>query len=469
MNEEKLKKLIHDVYDNVAAYREFIKEMTGSDSLPVNLNVDKVDLASLPLCDKQNYLLRHDVRALSREGDLNRIHLIGASSGFSSSGAVHWPKCPEDERGYMESIETMFIHYYNIDTRRTLVIECLALGLWIGGMQLAAALRHIAIYGGHPFTICTPGLDLRSAVDIMKEYDGIFDQVLILTNPSNIPLITALMEDTGLRINGGNIYFPVVGEYYTEQFREQTAKRFGHSTDDPFVVWTGYGSADTGLIGTETTATIALRKFFFHHPELSLQFFGTESTPMLLQLSDECRIEIVDGQIVCTKNQFFPLIRYNTKDSGILLSKCDLHDIIPDSLYATLPDEILCVMGRVDNQIVFYGTNLNVNDIAEHLLTLPSDYGYGGLYTVQERIVGGVQTYHFVFYVKDIDKCASAVRFLDAVVDYARGNNAEFNYKYGNLTQSATVPLLSAEIADIDRQESDINIITPTIKKQREI
>ena len=80
MNEEKLKKLIHDVYDNVAAYREFIKEMTGSDSLPVNLNVDKVDLASLPLCDKQNYLLRHDVRALSREGDLNRIHLIGASS-----------------------------------------------------------------------------------------------------------------------------------------------------------------------------------------------------------------------------------------------------------------------------------------------------------------------------------------------------------------------------------------------------
>ena len=126
-------------------------------------------------------------------------------------------------------------------------------------------------------------------------------------------------------------------------------------------------------------------------------------------------------------------------------------------------------MGRVDNQIVFYGTNLNVNDIAEHLLTLPSDYGYGGLYTVQERIVGGVQTYHFVFYVKDIDKCASAVRFLDAVVDYARGNNAEFNYKYGNLTQSATVPLLSAEIADIDRQESVINIITPTIKKQREI
>ena len=71
MNEEKLKNLIHDVYDNVAAYREFIKEKTGSDSLPVNMNVDKVDLASLPLCDKQNYLLRHDVHSLSREGDLS--------------------------------------------------------------------------------------------------------------------------------------------------------------------------------------------------------------------------------------------------------------------------------------------------------------------------------------------------------------------------------------------------------------
>ncbi len=48
MNEEKLKKLIHDVYDNVAAYREFIKEMTGSDSLPVNLNVEVVALGALP-------------------------------------------------------------------------------------------------------------------------------------------------------------------------------------------------------------------------------------------------------------------------------------------------------------------------------------------------------------------------------------------------------------------------------------
>lgn len=449
MKEEKLKAFIRDVHGNVKAYREFLHEQTGSESLPLDLYSGGFDLSRLPICDKQNYLLRHDVRSLSRPGDLERIHLIGASSGFSSSGAVHWPKCPEDERGYMESIETMFVQYYHIDTRRTLIMECLALGLWIGGMQIAAALRQIAIYGKHRLTICTPGLDLRSAVDILKEYEGVFDQVLIVTNPSNIPLLAALMEEKGVQTVGANISFPVVGEYFTESFREQTAKRFGHSPESPFVVWTGYGSADTGAIGTETPATIALRKFFFHHPTLSMEFFGTESTPMLLHLSESCHVEIVDGQVVCTKNQFFPLVRYNTKDAGMLLDSGALRDVVPDSLWATLPEQVLCVMGRVDNQIVFYGTNLNVNDMAEYLLTLPHDWGYGGLYTVSERIVSGVQTFHFVFYVTDTASCVPATRFLDAVVSYACNNNAEFRYKYGNLTQSSSIELFTAEVCDI--------------------
>lgn len=258
--------------------------------------------------------------------------MIGASSGFSRTGAIYWPKRPCDEAGYMISIETMFVANYHIDTKRTLVIECLAFGMWIGGMQLASAIRTIALSGKYHFTIATPGLDFKATVRVVADYKDIFDQILIITNPSNITLFTALLDEQGVKLAPGSVYFPVVGEYFTEQFREHTAQVFGHSVDSPYVVWTGYGSADTGDVGAETAPTIALRKYFNRNKQLCEKVFGTPSAPMILALSPNVYVEIIDGDIVVTKNQFIPLIRYNTRDSGGLLFKSDVTGLIPNEM-----------------------------------------------------------------------------------------------------------------------------------------
>ena len=122
--------LLNDVLLNVKAYRRLLEKENGSSELPERFE-------DLPLLTKQNYLLEYPMEELCRREDLGHIHLIGSSSGFSKTGAVYWPKRPCDEAGYMQAIEQMFIGTASIDKEKTLIVECLAFGLWIGGMHIA--------------------------------------------------------------------------------------------------------------------------------------------------------------------------------------------------------------------------------------------------------------------------------------------------------------------------------------------
>lgn len=432
-----------EVFDKIPAYRAIVRQETGKDDMP-----GKFD--RLPLLTKQNYLLVYPLGELAREEDMGRFHLIGASSGFSKTGAVYWPKRPCDEKDYMKSIETMLADCYDIGRKRTLCIECLAFGMWIGGMQIAAALRGIAVSGRFPFTLATPGLDIKAAVKIINEFHRYFDRILLLTNPSNIPLFTALLRDANVSLPAGTVSFPVVGEYYTETFRERVAEEYGHPLDSPFVVWTGYGSADTGDIGAETAATIALRKFCHRNADVCRQLFDTVSAPMILALSPQCYIEIIDGEIVVTKDQFIPLVRYNTRDRGMLLAKGELTGIVPENIRGGLPEKMICVFGRMDNAVIFYGTNLMIDDINTYLLSLGREHGYGGLFTVCEDHSQGFSRLEFTIYVTQ-RLAGDAEWFRDQLVDYLCAGSAEFKIKYQNLSASAGVPLITVRTEDIKK------------------
>lgn len=432
---------VEDVKNTVPAYKKFLKRETGSDMFPERFE-------DIPVETKQNYLLSFEMNELCRKEDMSKFHLIGASSGFSKTGAVYWPKRPCDEAGYMKSIESMFVNNYRIDKKRTLVLVCLAFGMWIGGMQISAALRNIALTGKYPFTMATPGLDIKVAVSLIKGYKDMFSQILIVTNPSNISLFTALLNDEGIKLPDGTISFPVVGEYFSESFREHVCKVYGHSVDSPYVVWTGYGSADAGDIGAETGSTVALRKYFYRNPELSERMFGTSSTPMILAISSKIYLEVIDGNFVVTKDQFIPLIRYNTGDKGGILYKKNLYGSIPEDLYMQLPDEMIYVYGRASNTVIFYGTNLMVNDINEYLLSLNADFHYGGLFTIREYENKGITCFDFTVYVTD-EENSSSERYHSSMIDFLCKQSSEFKMKYRHLSESVKTPLITVHLADI--------------------
>lgn len=437
-----VKEFAQRVCDCVPGYRSFLKNRAASIAGP---------FTELPLQTKQNYLLEYPIEELCWEGSLGNCHLIGSSSGFSKSGSVFWPKRPEDERQYLEALEQMLVRNYGIDRDRTLILCCMALGTWFGGMTITAALRVIAAGGRLPITICTPGLNLAEAVEIYARFQTNFTKVLWITNPSNISLITALIARKGINVPPGSCFFPVVGEYFSETFRESVADRYGHAAREPFVVWTGYGSADTGDIAVETAATIRLRKFFHGNREVGRQLFGSDDTPMLLALAPKAHVEILDGSIVVTKDQLVPLVRYNTGDEGGILEKAELErwGTVPGEILDALPERILFVRGRASNSIIFYGTNLNVQEINQHFLELPREMSYSGLYTVRKVEQGDVTLFEFTVFVENLGDGGLAERYQASLLEYLKGRSLEFEAKYSNLTRSLGEELIRVQVAEL--------------------
>ncbi len=438
-----------DVFLKVPAYRDFMGKECKSLDIPFN---------ELPLLTKKNYLLEYPIKELCWNGSIGNCHLIGSSSGFSKSGSVFWPKRPEDEQDYIFSLEKMLSQNYGIDKKRTLILCCMALGTWIGGMTISSALRVLASQGKLPVTIATPGLNLSEAVEIYSRFHEEFEQTLWITNPSSINIIYALLKRKGIDIPAHSNYFPVVGEYYSEDFRENIAEKFAFDADESYVVWTGYGSADTGDLGVETKPTIALRKFINRNKPLSKKIFNTSDTPMILQLAEGPFVEIIDGQIVVTKDQLVPLVRYNTGDEGGILLKNDLlgYPEIPLDILMLLPEKMIFVFGRASDSIIFYGTNLNVKTIHQFLLSLNATYGYAGLFQVKLIEEDGVVLYHFTVFANDFANEKLRKEYSELLIDFLKKQSLEFSAKYTNISSSLGQELITVSLDDIGKMEGNV-------------
>jgi phenylacetate-CoA ligase len=427
--------------DAVKAYRDFLEQNGVSE-------IEKWE--DIPVCDKHNYLLKYPVEDLTKE-DVSNAFLIGTSSGFSKSGSVFWLKESVDEAAYLKAVRDLLIDNYGIDENKTLIIVSLAFGTWIGGMQLASTFRNLASEM-EGVTVATPGLNIKEAVEIAKKFGKFYDKIVWTVNPSSINIIYYLLKDEPSLLNG-KIVFPVVGEYFTENFREDVAVKFGHLKEYPFAVRTGYGSADAGDLGIEYKETIELRKFLNQNPQLCRKLFSYDEAPMMFVKNNKTFIEIINGEIIVTKDQFIPLVRYNTKDCGGILHKKELKEYIDRELYEKLPDEILYVFGRTGDSIIFYGTNLNITRIGDFLSSLNRS-DYAGLFEVSEKIKNGVSFFEFVIYTHD-GKKENESEYLENIVTFLKNSSNEFAAKYEKLSHAAGEDLIRVSVKSIGELKID--------------
>jgi len=438
---------ILEVASRVPAYSDFLK----SNALHVEHGFE-----SLKLTNKKNYLLQYPIEQLCWDGNIKEAHIFGASSGFSKSGTIFWPKRPQDEANYLEAVEASLVKNYTIDKKSTLVIICLAFGSWIGGMQIASNMRQLASLAKYDFSVATPGLNLREAVEIYKRFSSIYEQTLFITNPSNINLIIAIMKDQNILRADGSTYFPVVGEYFSEQERKKVAITFGHSKESPFCVWTGYGSADTGDLGIESESTIKLRKFFDKNPHLTQEFFDSDEAPMIFVTPPNAYLEIIDENIVVTKDQLIPLVRYNTLDRGGLLQKKRLEKIVTKDLYEALPENMLYVFGRASDSIIFYGTNLMISDIKSFLLTLDESFKYGGLFEIKELHDNEITTFEFTIFITCDEDEQLTQKYYGELLKFLKSSSLEFDAKYDILSSSVKKELIVVKTDNIQNISAKI-------------
>ena len=90
-----------------------------------------------------------------------------------------------------------------------------------------------------------------------------------------------------------------------------------------------YAKPDTTVIGTESLALSAIRKLFHRHKSLSHEMGYGDSIPHFFHYTDQdAYLEVVNDELVITKWQCVPLVRYNLHDKVKLYSWKELRQLV---------------------------------------------------------------------------------------------------------------------------------------------
>jgi phenylacetate-CoA ligase len=353
--------LFHDVAASVPAYRAFLAEH-GVDPASIR---DHDDLRRVPPVSKANYVLRHPLADLCRDGKLSACDMVAVSSG-STGKPTFWPRFVTDELVVARRFEQVFHDAFAADRRRTLAVVCFALGTWVGGMFTASCCRHLAAKG-YPVTVVTPGNNKEEILRVTSELGPQFDQVVLLGYPPFLKDVIDFGLDRGVRWPDLKVRIVTAGEVFSEAWRTLVAERIG-SRSPAHDFASLYGTADAGVLGVETPLSISVRRFLADRPEAARALFGQDRLPTLVQVDPFARyFEAVDGALVFTGDNGVPLVRYDILDTGGVVSfeamlaaveglGFDARAALGRAPVRALP--FVFVFGRSDFTVSFYGANV---------------------------------------------------------------------------------------------------------------
>ena len=118
-------------------------------------------------------------------------------------------------------------------------------------------LKSVAINAPYPLAVFSPGNKHDEVIAMLHSAEGFVDQFILVCCPSAIGhlILRAKGNDRSLPLH--KMSYLVIGEAFPEGLREGLEKSAPASDSRMFSV---YGSADTGLLGFESPASVILRR-----------------------------------------------------------------------------------------------------------------------------------------------------------------------------------------------------------------
>ncbi len=280
------------------------------------------DFDKLPMLTKDNYHRRYPLPELCRDGRLDQCDTVAVSSGSSGTPTV-WPRSVLDERAVAARFEQVFRDGFGADERRTLTVICFALGTWVGGMYTAACCRHLAAKG-YPITVATPGNDVAEILRVVAELAPLFEQVVLAGYPPFVKNVIDAGLAQGIDWPARKIKLVLAGEVFSEEWRDLMGRRAGMNSplaDSASL----YGTADAGVLGTETPLSVSIRRFLAARPDALRELTGKSRLPTLVQYDPMTRyFQAAGPTLLFSSDGATPLIRYHIADEGGLISFDDL-------------------------------------------------------------------------------------------------------------------------------------------------
>ena len=306
--------------DVLKAFRRAARQVPAYKRLLAESGVDPDEIATLeqfqqrvPLVDKQTLFPDNDLADLCVGGNLDDVALFHTSSG--RSGVFSYGVATRrDMRRAALGIEYLLDRNFDIFGRKTLLINCNAMGVKVPTRTLALAETSVRA---------------DTVLALVRKLSGQFDQ-FILNGES--PFLKKVIED-GIEdgINWKDMLVNVVtgGEFLAENYRGYLAYLLGIDVDRPDTGMIGFnmGLSELSLsIFCESAETIRIRRAAMQDSQLRYDLFGegTEACPQLMQYHpSQTYIESIDDpagspQLVVSmldRRLKIPVIRYNTGDT----------------------------------------------------------------------------------------------------------------------------------------------------------
>ncbi|MCC8929031.1 MULTISPECIES: phenylacetate--CoA ligase family protein [Nocardiaceae] len=418
------------------AYPRFLSEL-GFDP---NTVASAPDFSLVPPTTKKNYVHAYELPQLIPAGDATSTRIYSSSSG-SSGPPTHWPRA-KLSLDHSVVLHERILRQLGADRLSTLVVVCFAMGNWIGGTYTLRAIEELHDRG-FPVSAVAPGVHVDTVRVDVASLGKHYDQVILAGYP---PFVRDVLDGAGHDVLSQNIKFLLAGESVGESWRDGILRLVG-KVDRPQDMCLVYGTADAGMIGHETSTTIAARRLALQHNELDATLFGgSAASSTLVEYDASLRYIETDerGYLLFTVDNTIPLVRYRINDIGEVITPCELrrrladlgHDL--DVATSTEHSQFVVVKQRADIAVSFYAVNIYPDPVRAALADPQLTDAITGKFVLGRRTGNDLRdTLHLhVELRKGVElpvgpnaECARMVR--RSVVDALMSSSSEFNELHG--------------------------------------
>ena len=312
------------------AYRTLLAE-AGVD--PASVKTPEDFVRRCPLLEKANTFKRFEIAQLIcddiRPDDLASVL---TSSGHGAGGFALGMSTRKQFNGAARLIDIGLEMAFNIDSRRTLLINCLPMGVTFNSN-----------------VVCLANVSVREdmACAIVRQAGSLFEQIVLCGDPLFLKRLCDHSESLGIDWTRFRVNAIIGEETFSETFRDYLAGVLHVKIDEPDggLIGSSMGLGELGMnLFNETRETVALRRACLAHPELMKRLTGVDaavSPAPTFMIFNPLRtfIEVINadaygvGDLVVTvmdETTPVPLMRYNTGDRMQLLPRARLLEAAKD-------------------------------------------------------------------------------------------------------------------------------------------
>jgi len=337
-----------------------LKELFQEQRIEPNRVKTLEDIAQSGLIlNKQNTFERFSLNDLCVSKKLVDIKSVLTSSGHSGRFAFGL-STHKQVKQTPDLIDTALQHAFQIDQKKTLLVNCLPMGVR---------------FPSDVVTLAETSVREDMALALIKKFSVLHDQVIMTCDPLFLKLFLDVAKDQ--KINWQNIHMNLIigEETFGENFRNYVAGELTVDPDDPTtgLIGSSMGAGELGLnLGFETVETIKIRRLAFANPNLARNLFGASAPlPMLFCFNPlnhfmEIHQPAEDGfgkllvSLLDTETPL-PLVRYETGDEAKIIMPSDV-EAICQAMGISVPDmpnlPMMAIRGR-DKDLLNNGVHLS--------------------------------------------------------------------------------------------------------------